>query len=70
MAHEHHACAVVMGLDQPGDLYDTCIRSLNKTLSESDQGRLAKSERSACADYGLSPGTRAFNVCVETQNDK
>jgi hypothetical protein len=37
MAHEHHACAVVMGLHQPGDLYDTCVRSLDKTLSELDQ---------------------------------
>ena len=26
----HHACAVVMGLHQPGDLYDTCVRSLDK----------------------------------------
>ena len=26
MAREQHACAVVMGLHQPGDLYDTCIR--------------------------------------------
>src|SRR2546429_6972747 len=32
MAREHHACAVVMGLHQPGDLYDTCIRSLDKEL--------------------------------------
>jgi len=32
MALEQHACAVVMGLHRPGDLYDTCIRSLNKTL--------------------------------------
>jgi hypothetical protein len=38
MAREHHACAVVMGLHQPGDLYDTCIRSLNKTLSGLDRG--------------------------------
>jgi hypothetical protein len=26
MALEHHACAVVMGLHQPGDLYDMCIK--------------------------------------------
>jgi hypothetical protein len=37
MALEHHACAVTMGLHQPGDLYDTCIRSLRKSLSELDQ---------------------------------
>jgi hypothetical protein len=64
MAREHHACAVVMGLHQPGDLYDTCIRSLNKTLSELDQARLASTERSACAQEGLKPGTPAFAVCV------
>ena len=33
MAREQHACTVVMGLHQPGDLYDTCIRSLSKSLS-------------------------------------
>jgi hypothetical protein len=64
MAREHHACAVVMGLHQPGDLYDTCIRSLNKSLSELDQARLAQSYRSSCAHSGLMPGTRAFAVCV------
>lgn len=64
MAQEHHACAVVMGLNQPGDLYDTCIRSLNKTLSELDQARLASTDRSACAQEGLKPGTPAFAVCV------
>jgi len=65
MALEHHACAVVMGLHQPGDLYDTCVRSLNKTLSELDQARLASTDRSACRQEGLKPGTPAFAVCVE-----
>ena len=69
MAREQHACAVVMGLHQPGDLYDTCIRSLSKSLSGLDQARLAKSQRSECAENGLAPGTRAFNVCVVTQNN-
>jgi hypothetical protein len=49
MALEHHACAVVMGLHQPGDLYDTCIRSLSKSLSELDQARLASTGRNICA---------------------
>jgi hypothetical protein len=30
MALEQHACSVVMGLHQPGDPYDTCVRSLNR----------------------------------------
>jgi len=64
MAREHHACAVVMGLHQPGDLYDTCIRSLNKTLSELDQARLVSADRSTCAQEGLKPGTPAFALCV------
>jgi hypothetical protein len=58
MAREHHACAVVMGLHQPGDLYDTCIRSLDKTLSELDQARLVSTDRSECARRGSSPERR------------
>jgi hypothetical protein len=64
MAQEQHACAVVMGLHQPGDLYDTCIRSLSKTLSELDQARLASTDRGACAQEGHTPGTPAFATCV------
>jgi hypothetical protein len=64
MALEHHASAVTMGLHQPGDLYDTCIRSLNKSLSELDEARLSSTERSACAQEGLKPGTPTFAVCV------
>ena len=64
MTQEQHACAVVMGLHQPGDLYDTCITSLNKSLSELDQARLASKDRSSCAQQGLKPGTSAFAVCV------
>jgi hypothetical protein len=63
-AREHHACAVIMGLDQPGDLYDTCIRSLDKTLSELDQAKLVSMNRTTCAQEGLKPGTPAFAVCV------
>ena len=64
MALEHHACAVVMGLHQPGDLYDTCIRRLSKSLSELDQARLVSTDRSVCDQEGLKPGTPAFAVCV------
>jgi hypothetical protein len=63
-ALEHHACAVSMGLHQPGNLYDTCIRSLSKTLSELDQARLVSTGRSICAQQGLKRGTPAFAVCV------
>ena len=33
-AREHHASAIVMGRDPSGRSYDTCIRSLDKSLSE------------------------------------
>jgi hypothetical protein len=46
MAQEQHACAVVMGLHRPGDLYDTCVRSLNKILSELDQASLVSRDQS------------------------
>ena len=64
IAREHHACAVIMGLHQPGDLYDTCIRSLDKTLSELDQAKLVLTNRTTCAREGLKPGTPAFAICV------
>ena len=64
IAQEHYACAVAMGLHQPGDLYDTCIRSLNKTLSELDQAWLASRDRDVCAQEGLKPGTPAYAVCL------
>ena len=63
-AQEQHACAAVMGLRQPGDLYDTCIRSLEKTLSELDQARLVAAGRRTCAQEGLQRGTAAFAECV------
>src|SRR5262249_33228281 len=63
-AREHHACAVIMGLHQPGDLYNTCIRSLDKSLSELDQAELVSTDRSRCALEGLTPGTPALAVCV------
>jgi hypothetical protein len=68
LAREQHACAVILGLDPSGRRYDVCIRSLDKSLSELDQARLAtrldESKRSACAEKGLTRGTPAFAVCV------
>jgi hypothetical protein len=63
-ALEQHACAVVMGLHQPGDLYDTCIRSLNKSLSGLDEARIVSTARNTCAQDGLKSGTPGFAVCV------
>ena len=63
-ARVEHACSVVMGLHRPGDLYDTCIRSLNNTLAGLDQARLASTDESRCARQGLKAGTSAYAVCV------
>ena len=54
IAREHHACAVIMGLHQPGDLYDTCLRSLDKSLSELDQAKLVSTNRTNALKRGSS----------------
>ena len=63
---EHHACTVVMGLQQPGALYQTCMRTLDQTLSQLDQARQMSTKQNACARAGLTPGTPSFAACVET----
>ena len=66
MEREQHACAVVMGLAQPGALYSTCIRTIDRTLSELDQALQTSRKRNFCARAGLEPGTPSFSACVET----
>ena len=66
LAREQHACSVVMGLHQPGNLYLACVRSLDTALSGLDQARQASTLRSACARAGLKPGTVSFASCLET----
>jgi hypothetical protein len=63
-AQEHHACAVVLGLDPSGRRYDTCMRTLDRNLSEWDYARLVSTDRDACTGEDLRPGTPAFAVCV------
>ncbi len=65
-AREHHACSVVMGLYSSGALYDTCVRSLDASLSELDQAGQASARRNACAQAGFRPGTPSFAACMET----
>jgi hypothetical protein len=43
MAREHHACAVVLGLNPSEVPYDVCVRSLDSSLPQSDQADLAQS---------------------------
>jgi len=66
MSREQHACAVVMGLHQPGDLYLACIRSLDKTLSGLEEARQASALRNTCVRAGLKPGTLSYTTCLET----
>jgi hypothetical protein len=60
---EQHACSVVLGLDPSGHRYDTCISSLDRSLSEWDYAQIVSMNRDACAREGLQPGTPAFAVC-------
>jgi hypothetical protein len=64
MAQERHACAVVLGLDPSDRRYETCIRSLDRSLAEWDQAQMVQTDRRACSDKGLEPGTSAFAFCV------
>jgi hypothetical protein len=63
-AQEQHACAVVLGLDPSGRRYDTCMRTLDRNLSEWDYARLVSTDRDTCDRDGLHPGSPAFAVCV------
>ena len=60
---EQHACSVVLGLDPSGRRYDTCISSLDRSLSEWDYAQIVSMNRDTCAREGLQPGTPAFAVC-------
>jgi len=62
ITQEQHACAIVLGLDPSGRQYDTCIRTLDRSLAERDQAQLIQTARSACAQKGLQPDPTAFAV--------
>jgi hypothetical protein len=59
---EHRACAVDLGLDPSEAEYDACVRSLDRTLSDTETAQTAN-KRQPCAEIGLSPGSRAFAQC-------
>jgi hypothetical protein len=62
-ALEQHACAVVLGLDPSGRQYDTCIRSLDRSLAERDQVRLVRPAEAHVPRRGSSP-TRRISQCA------
>ena len=64
IAQESHACTVVLGLSPSDRRYDTCIRSLDRSLAEWGQAQVVRTDLRACGDKGLEPGTSAFAVCV------
>ena len=66
IAQERHACGVVLGYDPSDRRYDTCIRSLDRSLAEWDRSQVVQIDRRACSEMGLEPGTPAFAVCVVT----
>jgi hypothetical protein len=43
MAQEHHACAVVLGLDPSEAPYDACVRSLDSNFLQADSAALFQS---------------------------
>jgi hypothetical protein len=64
MTRVHHACTVIMGLDDPGELYDICVNNLMRSLRELEQARLVSTDRRTCRNERLEVGTPAFADCV------
>jgi len=64
VAAAQQACAGAMHLDPSGMDHEVCVDSLLQTLGEMDQARLVQSDRLACMNRGLQPGTRDFAICV------
>jgi hypothetical protein len=55
VAQEHHACAVVLGLDPSGRRYRTCISSLDRSLSEWDQVHWRRANEAHVPRRGSAP---------------
>jgi hypothetical protein len=60
----YHACTVVLGLNPSEADFDACVESLSRSLSAVHEAQAVESNRTACAEKGLSVGTSAFDVCV------
>lgn len=74
---EHHACAIMLGLDPSQQSYATCMNTLDRALpvttvtgerpvSRNHDGRLSTLQQAslACADLGFDPGSDIFRQCV------
>jgi hypothetical protein len=63
-AQLHHACADVMGLNPSESPYQSCVLSLQQSLSHIDDATQVDRARHACEGRGLKPDSRDFAVCV------
>jgi hypothetical protein len=70
-AQEHHACAVVLGLDPSEAPYQYCVAALDRNLPPVDPPPAVASTSSsdqkanaACTDIGLDQGSLAYGRCV------
>ena len=57
-------CADTMHLNPTEADHEACVGSLLQTLAGLDEARLVQSDRTACLNQGLQPGTREFALCV------
>jgi hypothetical protein len=64
MTRVHHACTVIMGLDDPGELYNICVSNLIRSLRELEQAGLVSTDRRTCRKERLETGTPAFADCI------
>jgi hypothetical protein len=66
-AQEHHACAVVLGLDPSEAPYQDCVAALDHYLPPVDPANASaprQKANAACADIGLEQGSLAYDRCV------
>jgi hypothetical protein len=59
-AREQHACAVILGLNTSNASYDTCVQSLDRSLSAAPQAK----EAAACAYVGVGSADRGYGACA------
>ena len=57
-------CADTMHLNPTEADHEACVDSLLQTLAGMDEARLVETDRAACMNQGLQPGTREFAICV------
>ena len=61
-ALEHRACAVDLALDPSTATYEAGVRSLERTLSDTESEQTTN-ERLTCAENGFRSSSRAFVEC-------